>query len=322
MKTAEYVRKGHPDRVCDIISDAIVDKYLEKDPDSRVAIDVFGCHKIITVGGEVTSKAEIDVSEIVRNTYKEIGYKEDIVVNVYISKQSPEIRDLANEGAGDSGICTGYATNETPEMLPLEVVLAKKICDEFDESEYSTLFGPDGKSQITLENGKVKELVFSYQVKHRDEKDFVKKLIKATIGDYLTEDTIWHLTAFVSGGFDADSGLTGRKNALWYGPSIPIGGGAFAGKDATKVDRSGAYLARNIAITFLRKLKLSSILVEIAYVIGKNKPLYIKVNNKEIDFIDGFSVKGIIEVFDLKKPIYKEASLKGHFGTNKFKWDK
>jgi len=319
MKTAEYVRRGHPDRVCDIISDAIVDAYLEQDPDSRVAIDVFGCHGAINVGGEVTSKAKVNVEKIVIDTYKEIGYNDKTVIFVNIEKQSPEISDLANEGAGDSGICTGYATNETPEMLPLEVVLAKRICDEFDEMGQD-LFGPDGKSQITIENGKVKELVFSYQVIDEGKEEVVKRAIEEILEGYLTEDTVWHLTPFKIGGFEADSGLTGRKNALWYGPSIPIGGGAFAGKDATKVDRSGAYLARSIAINEVEQGE-SSALVEIVYAIGKNEPLCIKINGKEVKS-EGYSVKEVIEDFDLKKPIYKETSLKGHFGSNKFSWDR
>lgn len=319
MKTAEYVRRGHPDRVCDIISDAIVDKYLEKDPDSRIAVDVFGCHGIINVGGEVTSNADIDVADIVQKTYKDIGYNDEVKVFVNIEKQSTELTGLSNEGAGDSGICTGYATNETPEMLPLEVVLAKRICDVFDSID-NDMFAPDGKAQITIDNGKVKIVVFSYQVKSGNMEGFVKKTIEEILEGYLTKDTEWHLTAFKSGGFDADSGLTGRKNALWYGPSIPIGGGAFAGKDATKVDRSGAYLARNIAINEVVNGRKSFALVEIAYVIGRNEPLYIKINGREIKS-DGYSVKEVIEDFDLKKPIYKETSLRGHFGTNKFTWN-
>jgi len=319
MKTAEYVRRGHPDRTCDIISDAIVDAYLEKDPDSRVAVDVFGCHGILTVGGEVTSNAEVDIDKIVKNTYKEIGYEDAIQVVVNIAKQSIEIGNLANEGAGDSGICTGYATNETPEMLPLEVVLVKKICDEFDV-QIDKRFGPDGKTQITLENGKIKTVVFSYQITKENMTEFVKEKITKVLKDYLTKDTIWHLIPFKMGGFNADSGLTGRKNALWYGPRIAIGGGAFAGKDATKVDRSGAYLARSIAINYARKLQ-KEVFVEIVYVIGRNQPLYIKVNGEEVNS-DELSVKKIIEKFDLKKPAYKKTSLFGHFGTNKFSWDK
>ena len=319
MKTAEYVRRGHPDRVCDILSDAIVDAYLEKDPNSRIAVDVFGCHGILTVGGEVTSNAEIDIGQIVKNTYREIGYEDVIQVVVNIAKQSVEISNLANEGAGDSGICTGYATNETPEMLPLEVVLVKRICDEFD-THIDKRFGPDGKTQITLENGEIKTVVFSYQVIEKDMIEFVKEKITKILKDYLTEDTIWHLIPFKMGGFNADSGLTGRKNALWYGPRVAIGGGAFAGKDATKVDRSGAYLARSIAINYAKELQ-KEVFVEIVYVIGRNQPLYIKVNGEEINS-DELSVKKIIEKFELKKPIYKETSLLGHFGTNKFSWDK
>lgn len=315
MKTAEYVRKGHPDRVCDIMSDAIVDAYLEQDPESRIAVDVFGCHNIITVGGEVTSKAKIDIPTIIKNVYKEIGYDDIIDIKVNIAQQSPEINSLANDGAGDSGIMIGYATRETPEMLPLEVVIAKKICDRLDTLPYLM---PDGKVQVITENNEVINLVVSVQG-DSSYKAELEELLKKEFPHKKLNLIIYQL-----GGFDADSGLTGRKNVLWYGPRIATGGGAFAGKDATKVDRSGAYFARWLAIDHLKKFPdCKEATVSIAFIIGRDKPVMLKVNNSEyLDEAGEITVKSMIEKLDLKKPVFKETSLGGHFGTSMFSWDK
>lgn len=331
IRTAEYVRKGHPDRVCDIISDAIVDTYLEQDPDSRVAVDTIGTEGAIVVFGEITSSAKISNTEIgliAKRVYFEIGYKDNIGVAVKIHKQSPEINTKAIKGAGDSGIMIGYACRETPEMLPLEVVLAKKICDELDNMPE---LKPDGKVQVSIENEKIVDLVIAFQTKN--ELNSVKSTIERIIEKYLTPETKWHLIPFKLGGFEADSGLTGRKNVLWYGPRIPTGGDAFAGKDATKVDRSGAYFARWLAKNFIRKNKnFDSCTVEIAFVIGKEEPLMINMTGwskdkgtRSIDYdleAAPITVQGIIKQLDLKKPIYNEASLKGHFGNKTFSWEK
>ncbi len=324
IRTSEYVRKGHPDRLCDIMSDAIVDAYLEQDPESRIAVDVFGCHNIITVGGEVTSSAKIDIPRIIKRVYKEIGYKNIIGTNVNIAQQSPEISNLANKGAGDSGIMIGYATRETPEMIPLETALAKRIADTLDKIECLL---PDGKVQVTLNGDYIKKLVIAFQTKKGTENDsinLIKQKIRELVHSNLNQDTEWILIPFNIGGFDADSGLTGRKNVLWYGPRIPIGGGAFAGKDATKVDRSGAYFARWLAIDHLKKSSnCKEAIVSIAFVIGQEKPIMLKLNNSEyLGKLKNITVKNIIEKLDLKKPIFEETSLKGHFGTNTFNWDK
>ena len=329
LKTAEYARKGHPDRVCDIISDAILDKYLEQDPNSRVAIEVFGCHGIITVGGEVTSKAKVNVKKVAKNVYKEIGYKEKVKIKTNIVRQSPEISDLANKGAGDSGIITGYATRETPERLPLEVVLAKRIANKLDEDKRLL---PDGKIQVTLKSEagfKIENVVVSYQAKENKDA-YIKKVVNDIILNFDNNDRDYNynlkLIHFVQGGFEADTGLTGRKNIIWYGPRVPTGGGAFAGKDPTKVDRSGAYLARKIAIEELEKHGYNECFVEMAYVIGKSEPLYVKIERDgggETYPIDRtLSVSGAIKELNLRQPIYKEASLKGHFGYNGCPWEK
>jgi len=324
MKTAESVRKGHPDRVCDIMSDAIVDAYLEQDSESRIAVDVFGCHNIVTIGGEVTSNAKIDIPIIVKNVYKEIGYKDTIGTNINIVQQSLEINNLADNGAGDSGIMIGYATRETPEMIPLETALAKRIADKLDEIKCLL---PDGKVQVTLIGNYIKKLVIAFQTKKGTENDsmsIIKQKIKELVPNNLNQNTEWILIPFNIGGFDADSGLTGRKNVLWYGSRIATGGGAFAGKDATKVDRSGAYFARWLAINHLKKFpNCKEALVSIAFAIGQNKPVMLKLNNSEhLNKTEDITVKNIIERLNLKKPIFKETSLKGHFGTNIFSWDK
>jgi len=321
LRTAEYVRKGHPDRVCDIISDAIVDEYTKQDPSSRVAVDVFGCHGIITVGGEVASKATINIPKIVRSTYKEIGYDDEVGVQVNIIKQSPEIQVHADQGAGDSGIVVGYATNETKEMLPLEVVLAKRICERLDTLPW---LQPDGKVQVTLNGKEIEKLVVSV---HGDMSK--KEELRGTLQNEFSHKEL-HLIVYEVGGFIADSGLTGRKNVLWYGPRIPTGGGAFAGKDATKVDRSGAYYARHIAIKALKKHNLKECLVELAFAIGKNKRVMTRIkgidqNNRAInitlDDLENVGVSEMIRKLNLNESRFKETSLKGHFGHEGFSWE-
>lgn len=318
LRTAEYARKGHPDRVCDIIADSLLDEYLKQDPNSRVAIEVFGCHGIITVGGEVTSNANVNIQEIVKQIYHEIGYDDEIGIQVNIAKQSHEISNLADEGAGDSGIVTGYATRETKEKLPLEVVLAKRICSNMDALPF---LKPDGKVQVTLKDNKIDTLVVSVQ----GLKGVVYNLEKILKFNFPHREL--HLTIFQKGGFEADTGLSGRKNILWYGPRIPTGGGAFAGKDPTKVDRSGAYWARKIAIDYLEIEKIKECFVEIAYVIGQNNPISIKINEelKKTLITDknmmGTMVSDVIENFKLRQPIYKNASLHGHFGYKGCPWE-
>jgi len=316
IKTAEYVRKGHPDRVADIISDALVDEFIKQDPMSRVAINVFGCHGVITVGGEVTTKGYVNVHKVVRGLYREIGYTDNVGVNVNIVEQSPEISNLVSGseelGAGDSGIMVGYATRETPEYLPLEVVLCKKLCDRLDQLPY---LKPDGKAQVTIDGTDITTLVVSVQGEKGREKELTELLEK----EFPHKDL--RLVIYQNGGFDADSGLTGRKNILWYGPQIPTGGGAFAGKDPTKVDRSGAYYARKLAIDYLKNNpQEQEALVKIAFAIGGSKPLMVTINEKEQKA--DFTVASILKLLDLRKPVYKEASILGHFGDAKFNWEK
>lgn len=320
IRTAEYSRIGHPDRTADILSDALLDEYLKQDSNSRVAIEVFGCHGIITVGGEVTSKANVNVSQVVKDVYKEIGYKDTIGVQVNIVSQSPEISDLADEGAGDSGIVTGYACNETIEKLPLEVMIAKKIADRLDKEKKEEKLLPDGKIQVTLIGNTIKDIVVAYQAEQNEDEN-VKAIVRSIIFDTdLHINYTLKLIHFVVGGFDADVGLTGRKNILWYGPRIPTGGGSFAGKCPSKVDRSGAYLARKIAIEELEKQNLDECFVELAYVIGKNKPLYLKINGENCPRED-INVSDVLNNLQLRKPIFKKASISGHFGYEGCPWE-
>ena len=312
FRTAESVSPKHPDKICDQISDAILDAYLVVDPDSRVAIDVAGGHGKVFVTGEVTSKLEkVDVTGIVKRLAGEVEVIE------HIAKQSPEISQGVDiGGAGDQGIMVGYATNETPEFLPLEYVLSRRLCqDIYAKWPY------DGKTQVTLENGKIVSVVASFQNVKKDElmmqvQNWLKNeklAIYDSVDFHINPAGDWNI-----GGFSADAGLTGRKLVVDnYGPRIPIGGGAFSGKDPSKVDRSAAYMARKVAIDYLKKNNAHEVYVYLAYAIGFDQPLEatVIVDGKQIQ-IDGYdlSPNGIIKTLDLKRPIYEEKARYGHFG--------
>lgn len=313
LKTAESVSPKHPDKICDQISDAILDAHLMEDPDARVAVDVAGGHGKVFVTGEVTSKAKnVDVKAIVRRLAG------DVEVIKHIATQSPEIsQGVDTGGAGDQGIMVGYATNETTEYLPLEFLLARKL------NQYLYAIWPyDGKTQITTKNGKIISIVASFQHTPRPELTakvlaWVKQEKTAVVG----EDVALHVNPagdWDVGGFDADAGLTGRKLIVDnYGPRIPIGGGAFSGKDPSKVDRSAAYMARKIAVEYVRARDAKEVFVYVAYAIGYDQPLEatVVVDGKE-ERIEGYdlSPNGIIKTLDLKRPIYEELARYGHFG--------
>lgn len=325
IKTAESVSLAHPDKVCDQISDAILDACLEQDPYTRSAIEVLGGHGIITVTGELTTKAKINIRKIAQQVYKECGYNEDIGITVNVVEQTSEIgQGVDNDGAGDQGIMVGYATNETPEYLPLEVVLARKIS--------KAIGARDGKVQVTVEDGKVTTLLTSICNESYSAKSpivsAVKKIITPHLAKGLTLKKIWLQNpngTWTVGGFNADTGLTGRKLAVDnYGPNIPLGGGCFSGKDATKVDRSGAYIARKIAVDYLKQRKATEVYVHIAYAIGVAQPLMAVATIDGVqENIKGYDLtpKGIIKFLDLRKPQFKKTAQYGHFG-NGFRWDK
>lgn len=304
MKTYEFVSPKHPDKLCDQIADAILDAHLEQDPNSRVAVEVMGGHGKITLNGEVTSNAKVDMEGVALGVVGE-GY----TVDSYISKQSPEIaKGVDVGGAGDQGIMVGYACNETDTHMPKGYELARQLCKDIYK-EYPC----DGKVQVTLDDNDVLAVVASFQnSKSNDLEKLVRGLIKAD-RYFINPAGEWNI-----GGLDADSGLSGRKLVIDnYGPYVPIGGGSFSGKDPTKVDRSGAYMARKIAIDLLKKHKAEEVLVHLGYVIGIVDPVMainkIDGQKKRIEGYD-LTPNGIIENLNLRKPIYKKLSMWGHFG--------
>lgn len=314
-RTAESVSPKHPDKLCDTISDAILDAYLSIDPEARVAIEAVGGHGEVFVVGEVTAKGQIDIKPIVKRLAGNVILREKIV------HQSPEIaHGVDSGGAGDQGIMVGYATSETPEHLPLEVVLSRRL------NQYLFKIWPhDGKTQVTLKDGKIVAVVASFQHAKSSE---LKKAVSEWLQDKNhSKDVVVYANPsgdWVQGGFEADSGLTGRKLVIDnYGPQIPIGGGAFSGKDATKVDRSAAYMARRIAVDYLKKHKAKEVFCYLAYAIGIAEPLEatVVVDKKTIP-VEGYNLTplGIIDFLDLRKPIYEQTAHYGHFG-NGFSWD-
>ena len=318
-RTAESVSPKHPDKLCDQISDAILDAYLAVDPDSRVAAEVCGGHGVVFVTGEITSKADdIDIPAIVHHIAGD-----DIEVHTKIVKQSPEIAaGVDTGGAGDQGIMIGYACDETPELLPREVVLARRLNQFiYDKHPY------DGKTQITLApDGSVDSVVASFQnVSHDELEQLVHEFIaseglKGKLELHINPAGDWN-----QGGFEADTGLTGRKLIVDnYGPRVAIGGGCYSGKDPSKVDRSAAYMARRIAVDYLRERKAHEVLVRLAYAIGYAEPLEKTVIiDGEPEEITGYDLtpQGIIKFLDLKRPIYEATARYGHYGEG-FDWDK
>jgi S-adenosylmethionine synthetase len=328
LKTAENVSFGHPDKVCDQISDAILDECLKQDPHSRVAVEALGGHGKLSIMGEVTTNAEFDAAEIARRVYQEIGYEDELDILVNITKQSSDIaRGVDTGGAGDQGIMVGYACNQTDELLPLEHVLATRLIRKLEDvrlannSQLAKYLLPDSKAQVTLDGEQVDTVIISTQ--HRAEIDFdaLKKLIKEEVIKPIVPqaNNIYVNPAgpFIQGGFEADTGLTGRKiTADNYGPQIPVGGGAFSGKDATKVDRSAAYMARYLATEYLKKHNAKEVIVKLAYAIGRPQPVMAtaKVDGKDIE-ISGYDLSpaGIIKKLDLKKPQFRDRARFGFF---------
>ncbi|HOO68335.1 MAG TPA: methionine adenosyltransferase [Bacilli bacterium] len=349
--TSESVTEGHPDKVCDQISDAILDEYLKQDPNSRVACEVVAKGNYVLVMGEITSKANINIEEVVRKTIIDIGYNKDeygfngynCVINIKISKQSPDINTtIKNDGAGDQGIMFGYACDETKELMPLPISLAHKLAKRLAFVRKNNIIEglrPDGKTQVTVEyeNDKptrIDNIVISAQ--HDDinidelRKQIIDKVIIKVIPKDLLKDTIYHINEcgpFIFGGPAADSGLTGRKIIVdTYGGYSKHGGGAFSGKDPSKVDRSATYAARNIAKSIVANGIAKKCEIQLAYFIGSNKPTSIFVdtfntsnysNEDIIEIINNnwdLNPLSIINKFNLRKPIYKQLASYGHIG--------
>jgi S-adenosylmethionine synthetase len=363
--TSESVCAGHPDKVCDQISDSILDACLEQDPNARVAIETLTKTGMVLVAGELTTSAYVNIPTIVRQTLKEIGYTESrygieyetCAVLVHIEEQSPDIAmgvDTAKgheQGAGDQGMMFGYATCETSNYMPLPIDLAHKLTMKLAQvrkNKSIPYLGPDGKAQVTVEyeNGKpchVTAVVVSNQhdegIKHaRIEKDIIKYVVKPVCGKWLTADTKFYINPtgkFVVGGPYADAGLTGRKIIVdTYGGMGRHGGGAFSGKDPSKVDRSGAYVARYIAKNVVAAGLAGKCEVQLAYAIGVAEPVSVNVNVFNTGKISEDKITAMIrKVFplkpgdilkhlDLKRPIYKKTASYGHFGRNEFPWEK
>jgi len=338
--TVESVTSGHPDKMCDQISDAILDECLRQDPQSRVAMESFGGHGLLIVGGEITSLAKVDFEKIAKEVYRNIGYQQEIKVIVNVVAQSPDIaQGVDTGGAGDQGIMYGYATDETPEFMPLAVVMSHKLAKGLEDLRRSNKefwwMKPDGKTQVTIENGRITKVLISCQ---HDEKIDVPKikdlltehLIKPAIGDVSGIEILVNPTGrFVQGGFEADTGLTGRKIMVdTYGGLIPHGGGCFSGKDPSKVDRSAAYMARFAAKNIVANGYAKQCLVSVAYAIGRAEPLMIDAFNEKGESLQDivkknfdFKPKAIIEKLNLRQPIYQKTAAYGHFGKPGLPWE-
>lgn len=338
--TVESVTSGHPDKICDAISDAILDECLKQDPNSRVAIETFGAHGTLMIGGELTSQAKIDFIKLAQRIYRQIGYKDKLEIITRIVRQSPDIsQGVDTGGAGDQGIMYGYATNETPEFLPKGIVLVHKLTQGLERLRIIgqvKWLKPDGKAQITIVNNKIKTILISTQhdrkvTQEKIRKLLIDKLVKPIIGNIKDIEILINPTGkFVLGGFEADTGLTGRKIMVdTYGGLVPHGGGCFSGKDPTKVDRSGAYMARYVAKNIVANKLARQCLVSVAYAIGRAEPLMVEAideNGKSLARIVknkfDFRPGAIIEQLNLRQPIYFKTSAYGHFGKPDLPWER
>jgi S-adenosylmethionine synthetase len=363
--TSESVTEGHPDKICDRISDAVVDALLEQDPDSRVAIECLVTTGTVIVAGEVKTNGYADVQKIARRTLREIGYtnpefgidNEDAGVLVSIHEQSPDIAMGVDEtedreqGAGDQGMMYGYASDETPEFMPLPITLAHRLTYRLAETRKTGEIegiGPDGKSQATIEYrdgtpSRVDTIVISTQhLASRDidnlRAEVIEKVIRPVCQEYMDDETKLHINPtgqFVVGGPEGDTGLTGRKIIVdTYGGVGRHGGGAFSGKDPSKVDRSGAYAARYVAKNIVAAGLAKKCEVQLSYAIGVAEPTSINVDtfgthqvpeDKIVELVHehfDLTPKGIISHLELKRPIYSATSAYGHFGREGFSWEK
>lgn len=318
-RTAESVSPHHPDKICDQISDAILDAYLAGDKEARVAVEVVGGHGKVFITGEVTSVTHPEIAPIVSRLAG------DVELIVHLVKQSPEIaQGVDTGGAGDQGIMVGYACNETPELLPLEVVLSRELNQYLhDKWPY------DGKTQVTLQEGVVVAVVASFQhAPHAQLKQAVQTWLTTQKRARVDDAVTLHINPagdWTQGGFDADAGLTGRKLVVDnYGPRIAIGGGCFSGKDASKVDRSAAYMARKIARDYLVERDAREVYCHLAYAIGYDQPLEATVTiDGQAEVVAGYDLRprAIIEALQLREPVFEKTARYGHFGHDGFLWE-
>jgi S-adenosylmethionine synthetase len=364
--TSESVTEGHPDKICDQISDAILDAYLLKDKDARVAVETLVTTGSVHIAGEVTSKYSLDIQKIVRETLRRIGYTnpkfgidaDDAGIWVSLHKQSPDIAlgvssNKKEQGAGDQGIMYGFASNETKEFMPLPIILAHKLTQKMAEVRKKNIIpylGPDGKSQVTIEYEdnipkRIESLVIAQQhTEEIEESELKKRILKEVINpvckDLIDEKTKIFINStgkFIIGGPEGDTGVTGRKIMVdSYGGIGRHGGGAFSGKDPSKVDRSGAYAARYIAKNIVASGLADKCEIQISYSIGVANPVGLnvecfntnKISEEKILYLIKklfpLKPKEIIERLNLKRPIYKKTSAYGHFGRElpEFTWEK
>ena len=359
--TSESVTEGHPDKLCDTISDCILDEYLKKDENARVAVETFASGNKVTIAGQITAKGEIDIEKLVREKIKEIGYDNANIdidyktceIETNITKQSPDIAmGVDVGGAGDQGIMFGFACDETPEYMPYAISMAHKLSRRLTEVRKNEEIGylrPDGKTQVTVEyeNDKPKRIeTILVSTQHNEgisqdilRKDIIEKVIKTVIPenmiDKYTKIYINPTGKFVIGGPLGDTGLTGRKIIVdTYGGYARHGGGAFSGKDASKVDRSATYMLRHIAKNIVANGYAKKCEIQISYGIGMKEPLSISVNTfgtgkiSEDEIIEKINEKfdltpdGIIKYLELKKPIYSLTTNYGHFGKENLPWEK
>ena len=359
--TSESVTEGHPDKLCDFISDSLLDEYLKQEPNSRVAIETFATKNKVVVSGEVTSKAEVNIELVVRNAIKEIGYGNEQLdinpdiceVDIEIVRQSPDIALGVDEGgAGDQGIMFGFATNETDNYMPFAINMAHKLSKRLTEvrkTKELEYLRPDGKTQVTVEyENDIPKRIETILISNQYEKDtdikkmrndIIEKIVKKVIPhEYIDKDTKIYVNPtgrFIIGGPLGDTGLTGRKIIVdTYGGYARHGGGAFSGKDASKVDRSAAYMMRHIAKNIVANKYADKCELQVSYAIGMKEPMSIYINtfgtNKvpESEIIDivkkkfDLTPQGNIKYLELQKPIYKKTTNYGHFGKEDLSWEK
>ena len=371
--TSESVTEGHPDKLCDYISDSILDAYLEKDENSRVACETVASKGVVFITGEITSKASVDIEKIVRNAIKEIGYDnantdmdyKTCKIEINISKQSADIalgvdesleekagQAIISEGAGDQGIMFGFACDETENYMPMPIYLAHKLAERLAYVRKNNIINylrPDGKVQVTVEYEnnepiRIDTIVVSTQHNENVEQETLKQDIKEKVineivpKNLLDENTKYYINPtgrFVIGGPLGDSGLTGRKIIVdTYGGYSRHGGGAFSGKDATKVDRSVSYMARHIAKNIVANGYARKCEIELSYAIGVARPISIFVETfgtntipeneivKKIESKFDLTPRGIINYLKLNRPIYKKTTNYGHFGKQELEWEK
>jgi len=369
LVTSESVTEGHPDKICDQISDAILDEMLKQDPESHAGIECFCTAGLLLVGGEARTKSYVNIQKIARETLKEIGYENHATGFAYNSigvinalhEQSPDIAqgvdkgdgEFKEQGAGDQGLMYGYATNETKELMPLPIVLAHKLAHKLAEVRKNNTLDylrPDGKSQVTVEynNGKAVRVETVVIAAHHSEdveesklkSDIKKQVIEPILGDLLDDKTKIFINStgrFTIGGPVSDAGLTGRKIIVdTYGGVGAHGGGCFSGKDSSKVDRSGAYMARYVAKNIVAAELADKCQIQVAYAIGVAEPVGIYIDtfgtnkieeSKIIELVkENFDFKPaeIIKYLDLKKPKFRKTAAYGHFGREEdgFTWEK